>query len=101
MDTLELLQKWYENCCDGDWEHTYGVKIDTLDNPGWSIDIDLTETVLELQPFKTVEVDRNDQDWMRCWVDNGVFKGRGGPKNLNEILGVFLNWSIIIKQPSE
>jgi len=44
MDTLSELQKWYEAECDGNWEHHYGVKIDTLDNPGWLVTIDLTDT---------------------------------------------------------
>ena len=41
MDELQLLQEWYVAQCDGDWEHSYGVKIDTLDNPGWSLKVDL------------------------------------------------------------
>ena len=36
---LEALQHWYESQCDGDWEHEFGVKIGTLDNPGWMVDI--------------------------------------------------------------
>ena len=31
---LEWLMNWYESNCDGDWEHSYGVKIESLDNPG-------------------------------------------------------------------
>ncbi|MFK0239099.1 Imm53 family immunity protein, partial [Streptomyces vinaceus] len=30
-----------------DWEHEWGVKIATLDNPGWTVEIDLEETDLE------------------------------------------------------
>jgi hypothetical protein len=33
-DLLEWLMRWYAAHCDGEWEHTYGVVIDTLDNPG-------------------------------------------------------------------
>ncbi|MFE2849501.1 Imm53 family immunity protein, partial [Streptomyces scopuliridis] len=32
---LDWLQNWYTQQCDGDWEHEWGVKIATLDNPGW------------------------------------------------------------------
>lgn len=32
--TLERLCSWYSQKCNGDWEHSYGVSIDTLDNPG-------------------------------------------------------------------
>jgi hypothetical protein len=46
---LELVQRWYAAHCDGEWEHQYGIKIETLDNPGWRVTIDLTNT--ELQEF--------------------------------------------------
>jgi hypothetical protein len=51
MDIFE----WMENCdlsmCDGEWEHYYGVKIDTLDNPGWIVQIDIMDTGLEKNHF--------------------------------------------------
>ncbi len=34
MDTLNWIQSWYYENCDGDWEHSYGMRIDTVDNPG-------------------------------------------------------------------
>ena len=43
---LTWLEGWYTRCCDGEWEHRYGVCIETLDNPGWLIRIDLTGTDL-------------------------------------------------------
>jgi hypothetical protein len=38
---LQWLQEWYLEQCDREWEHEYGIKIGTLDNPGWTITIDL------------------------------------------------------------
>ena len=35
-DSLNWLMQWYLGECNNDWEHTYGVEIGTLDNPGWS-----------------------------------------------------------------
>jgi hypothetical protein len=29
-DALFMLQRWYVGQCNGDWEHQYGVRIDTL-----------------------------------------------------------------------
>ena len=43
---LEWLQDWYLKQCDGGWEHEYGIKIETLDNPGWKVIIDLAYTEL-------------------------------------------------------
>jgi hypothetical protein len=45
-DELARLRAWYSARCDGNWEHEHGVKIDTLDNPGWSVVIDLEGTDL-------------------------------------------------------
>jgi len=43
-DLLKWLQDWYAAQCDGDWAHEFGIKIGTLHNPGWSVQIDLAET---------------------------------------------------------
>lgn len=48
---LQWIQEWYKSNCDGYWEHMYGVKIDTLDNPGWIVHIDLIDTPLEQKEF--------------------------------------------------
>jgi len=34
------ISEWYASKCDGDWEHMYGVRIETTDNPGWLAQID-------------------------------------------------------------
>ena len=33
-DLFSWIEKWYANNCNGDWEHSYGITIETLDNPG-------------------------------------------------------------------
>ena len=44
LSNIEWLQQWYQKNCDGEWEHLYGIEIETLDNPGWHVKIDLEET---------------------------------------------------------
>ena len=39
MDVLSMVNEWFKSQCNGDWEHDYGITIQTLDNPGWSVDI--------------------------------------------------------------
>lgn len=92
MDRLGLLKEWYKSNCDGDWEHSYGIKIDTLDNPGWSIDIDLVDTILENKQFKNVNMYFDDNNWIDCKVENNIFKGNGSIDKLEEILDIFLEW---------
>lgn len=93
MEPLDAIQEWYAACCDGEWEHTYGVRIETLDNPGWTVDIDLAGTPLERKPFSLLNLKRTETDWLNCQIISGNFKGRGGPKNLGEILRIFRDWA--------
>ena len=41
---IKDLENWYFSNCNEDWEHQFGVKIDTLVNPGWRVEIDLEGT---------------------------------------------------------
>jgi immunity protein 53 of polymorphic toxin system len=92
-ELVERLEQWYSDQCDGDWEHTWGVHIGTLDNPGWRIRIHLNETSLSGREFVPVKVDRSDLDWFQCWIKDEEFNGAGGVRNLRDILRVFLEWA--------
>lgn len=47
------LQTWYASQCDGGSEHAFGITIETLDNPGWTLKVQLTDTKLEGATFPT------------------------------------------------
>ena len=91
VQVLARLQKWFLAQCDGDWEHSCGVKIETLDNPGWLVTVDLKDTAWEQlrEPRKIVE--RSETDWIQSEIVEGKFIGCGGPGNLEEILELFLD----------
>lgn len=91
-NTLAELEQWYSENCDGDWEHEWGVRIGTLDNPGWSVDIHLEGTVLENVAFGELKAEKSHSDWYVCRVENNVFVGHGGARNLHEILTAFTSW---------
>ncbi|WP_081310453.1 Imm53 family immunity protein [Pseudoalteromonas luteoviolacea] len=42
MDSLNKIQDQYFSHFNDDWEHSFGIKVDTLDNLGWSLIIDLS-----------------------------------------------------------
>ena len=86
---LEWLMTWYQLNCDGHWEHQYGIKIETLDNPGWSMKIDLQGTPKSgsVLPYKLVE--RTESDWVGVSVTDNKFDVAGGPGNLLEMIGLF------------
>ena len=90
-DDLTWLMQWYLAQCDEDWEHQFGVEIGTLDNPGWSLSIDLDGTSLEGRMFgplydgvseqeQPVQGGDGDVPWMVCRVEGSKFKGWGGPE---------------------
>jgi hypothetical protein len=88
---LERLTKWYRSHCDGDWEHQSRVKLGTIDNPGWSLDVNLVDTATCGKVVPHTSVDRTDTDWLFYEVKDDLFRGRCGAGNLAEMLDVFLN----------
>ena len=92
MNNILWLQKYFDECCNDDWEHTYQIKIETLDNPGWLVDINLEDTNFKNAPFKEIQIDNNDNNWLLCRIENNIFKGRGGVNNLEDIITIFRDW---------
>jgi Immunity protein 53 len=93
MALLSVLSHWYAHQCDGDWEHEYGISIQTIDNPGWSLSIDLHRTPLSDSPFADIAIERSADDWVCCRIEAEIFKGFGGPANLEELITLFLDWA--------
>ncbi|MBI2416895.1 MAG: immunity 53 family protein [Ignavibacteriales bacterium] len=86
---LSWLENWYNSNCNEDWEHQYGVLIDSLDNPGWIIKIDLTGTNLEDEMTDPIYVENSLKDWYSISVKDGIFKATGDPKKLEFLLNSF------------
>jgi hypothetical protein len=77
------------------------VKIDTLDNPGWSIKIDLAHTPMQGRAFERVEYGEPSEDleewkrtgsWWVARVEGGTFAVSCGPLDLSAAIGVFRRW---------
>ena len=95
MDQFNRLKEWYSAQCNGDWEHSYGISIETLDNPGWSLEIDLSDTELQDRHFEPVHRGDSEDDasWLHCIVSNNRFQASGGISDMPAMLGVFLQWA--------
>ena len=89
QNILDWIQKWYTSQCNQDWEHSYGIRIDTLDNPGWQVTIDLNETNLQtlVIPYKLVE--NSENDWYSVEVKDFKFNANGDPTKLEFLLSKF------------
>jgi hypothetical protein len=83
MSTLDCLQSWYTRQCNGTWEHSLGVLVESIDNPGWWVKININGTKLETAPFreiaKNVNAERFAQGprWLCCRVEGGLWHGAG------------------------
>ena len=100
MNALARVQDWYMAQCDGTWESDCGITVETLDNPGWKVEVDLTGTDLEHAPFEDFVVERLEDDWVHARaVDTGEtavrrrFEAFCGPRSLAEALDIFLDWA--------
>lgn len=100
-DALARLMRWYESQCDGEWEHEFGLKIESMDDPGWWVRIDLAYTGISRSDIRERIEHRAENDWIECRAepgcvftsdaqDCGHFVGMGGPHNLGEIIEYFL-----------
>ncbi len=86
---LIWIQEWYSKNCDGLWEHSYGVEINTLDNPGWSVKIDLAETEWENISIEYKLTDNGEDDWYAYSVKDKLFSGAGDCNKLEKLLNIF------------
>lgn len=81
---LVWLQDWLKRNVDGDWEHRFGVKIESIDNPGWAIRIDLSGTAFSSKQFSPIQLDTSETDWMTCRVSNERFEAFCDPSKLGK-----------------
>lgn len=96
MEVLKKLQAWYQMHCNGDWEHSYGVTIDTLDNPGWKLSIDLNDTLLENKAFQSISEGNPENKnvfWIDCHKKDNTFIGMGSVDSLEKLLSIFFEWA--------
>lgn len=102
IDDLSWICNWYLSQCDDDWEHSFGVIIRNLDNPGWMVEINLDGTELEESDFQKVEFGQGTRDveewrltgsWWVVSVKDKTFSAFCGPLDLPVVLKTFRNWA--------
>ena len=96
MDDLTWLTRWYAGQCDGGWEHQNGIKLDTLDNPGWTLAVSLEGTDLEDRTFAPQQSGMDSSEatsWWSCLVEHRQFKAVCGPHDLPAIIAIFRKWA--------
>ncbi|MCB5170354.1 immunity 53 family protein [Streptomyces bambusae] len=89
MSGLRYVPGWYAAQCDGEWEHEFGVRVVTTDNPGWHVRIDVAETELEGVVLPRERRDLPGGGWTIAWSDGRVFEAACGPDSLGALDALF------------
>jgi hypothetical protein len=96
---LVRLEEWYQRQCDGQWEHDHGLSVQSTDNPGWWVKVDVKGTSLATLPFERVAENVDAEGWQRggrwldCRVRDGIWSGAGDEAKLERIVEIFLSWA--------
>lgn len=96
MDQLPRLQRWLaEHGADAPAPEEL-IAIQSTDDPGWVVVIDIAQTSLADRPFEPVEEAPDPLTglrWFSCSIEDGAWVGAGDETQLARILETFLDWS--------
>lgn len=87
-DLIDALQNWYAERCNEVWEHSFGIEIANIDNPGWKVKI----TGATARNSAITDIDRSETDWITVKATETEFNGFGGPCNMQELLTLAVDW---------
>lgn len=88
-DSLRFLTDWFTRHCDGDWEHGSHIRIESLDNPGWALDVSLVGTALDGRVVDWVRSEQDEMRWLHWRSTGDRFEARCGPRELGRALDAF------------
>ena len=91
-NNLEWLESWYQQQCNGEWEHRQGVHLEQLEKPGWLLTINLTGTSAVNARPQQLRLETRGGGWLACSIADDCFEGSGDPRKLEQIIGVFRRW---------
>ena len=103
-DDLEWLGTWYQQQCNGKWEHQKGMLLEPLNHgertlepgsgssrkAGWRLRIDLRGTAAAGAAPRRLAVCALHGTWLRCALKAQRFEGEGA--DVEELIGVFRCW---------
>lgn len=87
---LTSLIEWFSSQCDGNWEHSYGIIIESLDNPGWMVSIDTRDLDTEIKNFDWVKLELENKGWMHYHVKGNRFECACDPNSLRLAIETFI-----------
>lgn len=94
VDFTSLIE-WYRANCNDDWEHRYGIKLETLDNPGWLLIVDLVGTSLQGKSMPTLNEGCDPAgnpmtaSWIHGTAANNQFRAACDPDQIARLFQLF------------
>lgn len=96
-DNLEWLGTWYQQQCNGRWEHQNGILLEPLpeknnkdQHSGWQLRIDLRGTSAAGFGPRRMHLCTWNGAWLRCALTSQRFDGAGS--EVEEMIAVFRRW---------
>ncbi|OKA06355.1 hypothetical protein ATP06_0224865 [Amycolatopsis regifaucium] len=89
LNPLQFLQGWYRDQCNEDWEHEFGIRMETLDNPGWHVVVDVVDTDLEGKKFERRWSEADESRWIWAAADGESYDLTCDPLSLEKGLEWF------------
>ena len=89
MEITDWIQNWFKNNCDGDWEKAEVILINTTENPGWEVEIDISNTSIANMNINWILNENGAQDWYGVKIENQKFNATGDSGKLKFLLGLF------------
>jgi len=89
MEILDWIQKWFKDNCNGDWEKGEVIQITNLANPGWEVEIDISNTSLAHINIEWILNENGKHDWYGVKIENQRFTASGDAKKLEFLLNLF------------
>lgn len=94
---FEWLSGWVKAHCNDDWEHENGVRIATVSNPGWYIEIDLNNTSLEKLQIDSGTIEVSENDWCCYKIKGGKFSAGG---DLSKLIYLITEFKKLVEENS-
>ncbi len=94
VSSFEFFQRWYAEQCNGDWEHEFGVRITTLDNPGWHVVADLVDTDLEGRTLGRSKEEPGEGRWIWASSDGERYESSCDLHSLDDALSRFREFAL-------
>lgn len=94
VNDLEWLGTWYQEQCNGEWEHRRGMHLKQLagaNGEGWSLRVDLRDTAAAGSASRQTSFCSMDRaEWLHCSLNGQQFEGMGDA--VEGLVGVFRRW---------